>query len=125
MRLKCLCCGILLLAVSVMAQTSDPTISDDLLGRWSGEPPMGGKLEIIITSVAGGKINGSALIPTGSRRGERPILSGEVEAQKVTIQTQYPRTGTIVTYHCDFKNKGELPCVTKGAKHSTTFLKLN
>ena len=109
-----------LLAVAAMA--ADAPSADDLIGRWSGAPPMGGELEINVTSVEGGKIAGTAKIPSRNK-GEIPMLSGAVKGKQVTLETKFSGRGTTVVYRCEFTKKDELPCTAAGKK--TTFTKVH
>ncbi|HEY1268522.1 MAG TPA: hypothetical protein VGH16_14815 [Candidatus Binatia bacterium] len=115
-----------LLAVPLAAPAADAPSSSDLIGRWSGEPPMGGKLEIDVTSVEGGKIAGSAKIPGRGGKGEIPMLSGDVKGKRVRLQTRFSGAGggNTVVYRCEFTKKDELPCTTAAGK-KTTFAKVH
>jgi len=115
--------ALMLLAAPALAQAADAPNADDLIGRWSGEPPMGGNLEINITSVEGGKIAGTAKIPSRSK-GEIPMLSGAVKGKQVTLETKFSGRGNTVVYRCELPKKDELPCTTAGGK-KTTFTKVH
>jgi hypothetical protein len=114
--------ALMLLAAPALAMAADAPSADDLLGRWSGTPPMGGNLEINITSVEGGKIAGTARIPSRSK-GEIPMLSGAVKGKQVTLETKFSGRGTTVLYRCEFTKQDDLPCTTAGKK--TTFTKVH
>ena len=115
------CALIILFALPASGRAADSPTANDLLGRWSGEPPMGGKLEINVTSVEGGKIKGTGNVPGRGARGESPEVSGEVKGKRVIIETRFER-GTTVTYRCEFTKKDEMPCTV--GKHQTTFVRV-
>ena len=114
--------ALMLLAAPALAPAADAPNADDLIGRWSGEPPMGGNLEINVTSVEGGKVAGTASIP-GRAKAEIPMLSGTVKGKQVTLETKFSGRGTTVVYRCEFTKKDELPCTAGGKK--TTFTKMH
>jgi hypothetical protein len=115
--------ALILLVAPALAPAADAPNAEDLIGRWSGEPPMGGKLEINVTSVEDGKIAGTASIP-GRAKGEIPMLSGDVKGKRVTLTTKFSGRGNAVVYRCEFAKKDELPCTTAGGK-KTTFAKVH
>jgi hypothetical protein len=113
---------IFLFAAPLSARAADAPTANDLMGKWSGEPPMGGELEINVTSVEGGKIKGTGNIPGRGARSESPEVSGEVKGKRVIIETRFER-GATVTYRCEFTKKDEMPCTMGGGK-KTTFVRV-
>jgi hypothetical protein len=113
---------LVLLAFPVAARAGEAPAESDLVGRWSGEPPMGGALEINVTKVENGKITATGRI-TSKSGGERPTVSGAVKGQKVTLETRFSGGKSKIVYRCELAKKDEMPCTT-GAGKTTTFVRV-
>lgn len=98
-----------------------PLTGQDLSGKWEGRPPLGGRLEMDMTVSPSGKIEGKGLVREGGLKATRSYVSGEVEGQKVFIQTDFPMSQQDrVRYRCVWKERDTLECTTpKGFQ--TTF----
>jgi hypothetical protein len=116
-------CALLFPAVVFgLGHAADAPGAANLIGRWSGEPPMGGALEIDVTKVENGKITATGRI-SSKGGGERPTVSGDVKGQKVTLETRFGGGKTKVVYRCELPKKDEMPCTTAAGK-KTTFVRV-
>jgi hypothetical protein len=105
----------------VVILTAGQGYSDDpLSGRWEGKPPRDGTLELNL-NVKDGKIDGEGRIRLGGRKSVNAAVSGSVEGNKVSFQTQFPQT--TVTYNCVWDNADALQCKTRTG-YETTFTRV-
>jgi hypothetical protein len=94
-----------------------------LNGKWSGQPPAGGDLQMTLRVENGNQIKGEGLVPGGGRRSAvHPFITGAVIENKVTLDTNFPMRQSNVHYDCTYKD-AVLQCRTRTG-YETTFKKL-
>jgi hypothetical protein len=111
---------IMLLTTVISAQELQKTDYRWLNGKWSGQPPLGGTLEMTLR-IEGNQISGNGLIRAPKRGQAHPDITGRVEGETITISTHFPKGQATTTYRCTAV-EGDLHCKTTSG-YETVFKK--